>query len=260
MILSRYRFVFFILLMPLCFMATAICCGRVEPEPEPLPLPETGTLQMNFRHSFDNDSLIFGNKPYIIQAGDTITFRFLAYYISNIKLINSRTGEVFSEPGSYHLVSPYGKRTAFTINSIPLGQYDRVEISVGVDAHKNANSTKSGDLGFYLDMDWNSYTGYDFFIFNGSRLYAGGTKSYDLLYKVNGNQNYKTLTYNLPQTLEYQQPGNYNMEVGVNLANLFRNPHTVSFSVNDIVMGYVNPQKLADNYAADMFRINKISR
>lgn len=257
--LFHYRFVFYTLLLPLCFLATAICCGREEPEPLPFPA-EVRFLHMNFRHTFEQDSLELGNKPYVIQAGDTITFRFLAYYISNIRLINSQTGESFSEPGSFHLISPHNKRTIFSIPNIPSGYYDRIEFSVGVDAEKNASGTRAGDLGLYSDMDWNQYTGFNFFIFDGSRLYAGGTKSYDLLYKVNGNQNYKTLTYNLPRVLEYNLPGNYNMEIGVDLANLFRNPHTVSFSVNDIIMGHVNPQKLADNYATDMFRVNKISR
>ena len=252
------RFVLYTLLLPLCFMAMAICCGREE-EPTPLPFPEPRSLDINFRHTFEQDSLIVGNKPYIINAGDTITFRYLAYYISNVRLFNSKTGETFSEPQSYHLISSYRKRTAFSVSDIPSGRYDRVEFSVGVDAQSNAYSSQTGDLGIFSELIWYPDTGYDFFIFDGSRLNAGGTKRYDLLYKVNGNHNYKTLTYNLPQPLEYDQPAAYKMEVGVNLANLFRNPHTVSFSEHDIITGIVNPQKLADNYAADMFRINKIS-
>lgn len=253
----RFRAAFLALLLPLCLLLGANQCGKEDFDV--LPLPETGTLQVAFRHHFGPDSLIFGNQPYIVPSGDTLTFRYFTYLVSNVKLLNSQTGAVYSEPGSYHFISTYHNRYAFTVAGIPAGNFDQIEFSIGVEEPANMAGDRTSDLGSNM-VPWNSYTGYDFFVFEGGIFRAGRTPAYGLLFKVQGASNYKTLTFNLPQTLQYQQTENYNLTMGADFENLFRSPHLLAFNSSAIVEGKTNPKKLADNYASSVFRVTKISR
>src|SRR5690606_13514247 len=103
-------------------MFTLSCCKDDDkPAPPTAPPTETypdslaGVLNIGFNHVMGNQPLILETKQYTNAAQDSFTISNLRYYISNVKLLNTQTGEVFKEPRSYHLIEAKGGKTSFKI-------------------------------------------------------------------------------------------------------------------------------------------------
>ena len=244
----------------------SLSCGKDTPAPQPAPNPPVeqnpdslaGTMQVNFLHHVDGQPLVFDSQNYVNQAEDTFRVTELKYYISNVKLTNTATGKTYLEKNSYHLLSPRDNKAGFKLAGIPVKEFNQIEFSIGVDAYANSRTDQTGDLDPASEMAWTWDTGYKFLVFGGDKISKKAGASHGLSLHVGLNKNYKTFTFPLTETLKFQKDKPYNLEVEVNVNELFRSPNLIDFDAVFNVMGGPNADKLAENYSTGMFRIKGI--
>ena len=168
-----------------------------DPKPNPIPTPTTGDFMLEFQARFGNTNMIFGNQFYYVTSfGDSLQFKTLKYYITNIKLIGEDVPD-FAEPESYHLVeNDINKNTLLTIKNVPVGNYKGVEFMIGVDSTRNVSGAQTGALDPANGMFWSWNTGYIFFKVEGT--YTKNTVRNNLVYHIGGFKN----PFNAIQTTE----------------------------------------------------------
>jgi hypothetical protein len=244
----------------------SLSCGTDNPPPKPVITPPVvqypdslaGTMQVNISHHVDNQPLFFASQSYVNAAGDTFKITKLKYYISNVKLTNTATGKTYIEKNSYHLIAPQENKIGFKLAGIPVKDFDMLEFSMGVDADANSRTDQTGDLDANTDMGWDWKTGYKFLNFGGEKISKDAAKQHALIFHVGGNQNYKTYTFPLGQTLTFQKDKPYILHLEANLNELFRNPNIINFDLINNVESGPNMEKLAENYGTGMFRIKSL--
>ncbi|KAA9333594.1 MbnP family protein [Adhaeribacter soli] len=246
----------------------SLSCGKDTPTPKPAPTPPVaqypdslaGTMQVNFLHHVDGQPLVFDSQHYLNAADDTFSVEYLKYLISNVKLTNTTTGKTYIEKNSYHLINPKENKAGFDLAGIPVKDFNQIEFSIGVDAYANSRTDHSGDLYPDNGMAWDWNTGYKFMSFGGRKISRVAAKDYGLTFHVGTNQNYKTLTFPLSQTLTFQKNKPYTLQIDANLNELFRSPNVIDFDLVYIVHMGPNAEKVANNYATNMFKIKDISQ
>ena len=233
-----------------------VACNNCPPAGTSVPDSLAGEFTMSFNHNSDGQAIALNtaqnyknalNQPYNVTK--------LKYYISNVKLINSQTGKVFTEPNSYHLIDLSAEKTKFSFTGIPVKSYDKIEFSIGVDSVQNTHTDQKGDLDPNNDMAWDWKSGYVFFKMEG---FTSNNKG--LVYHIGNTSNYKTLSFPLNQTVTFQKDTPVTANVMVNLTELFRNPNVVDFDIVFNFMGGPQAKMLADNYADGMFKVVSISQ
>lgn len=168
---------------------------------------------------------VFGNQDFALDkdfVSGTKTFNFskFRYWVSNVALINTK-GEAFPIPDSYFLIEETGavavqdgaftypakKREDVLLKDIPIGDYQSIRFSVGVDSKFNDNlSLQSGELSQLNGMtnvSWMWMTSYIFSSIGGKVSEGSGATlaSRALLVETVLNANYKTVSINLPGSL-----------------------------------------------------------
>ena len=110
-----------------------------------------------------------------------------------------------------------------------------------------------------MAWDWN--TGYKFILFEGN-FYPETVDPAPLVYHVGSDANYRKLTFTIGQSgqeaLDLQPGAVRNLNFEVDIAGLFETPHTVDFNAFPVVMLDPYSQKIADNYATDMFTLKSM--
>ena len=255
--------------LPAAFLLLGgLSCGTDNPPPQPAITPPVpgypdslaGTMQVTVSHHVDNQPLAFANQNYVNAAGDTFRITKLKYFISNVKLTNTATGKTYLEKNSYHLLAPQENKNGFKLNGIPVKEFDQIEFSIGVDADANSRTDQTGDLDANTDMGWDWKTGYKFLNFGGSKVSRIAARNHALTFHIGGNQNYKTYTLHLGQSLTFQKDKPHTLQLEANLNELFRNPNIIDFEVINNVESGTNMSKLAENYGTGMFRIKSVGQ
>ena len=223
---------------------------------------EDASLTLSLNHVVGEEPLQLNTGRYVNAEGQTYNVTKFRYYLSNVRLRNTRSGEVYTEPESYHLVgTESGNSFEIQLTHIPPGQYNQLEFAIGVDNSTNTSTDRLGALDPSNDMAWDWNTGYKFILLEGNYFPEVGDPA-PLVYHVGSDPNYRILTNTLGQSelpeldLRARSAGRVNIEVDV--AELFQTPHSVDFQANAIVMFDPFSQKIADNYATDMFMIQSI--
>jgi hypothetical protein len=223
---------------------------------------ESATLRLNFSHVVKGEALALNTGRYVNAAGETYNIQKFKYYISNLRLRNTRSGEVYNEPDSYHLVNTAdGPDFNITISDLPDGEFNQLEFGIGVDNASNTSTDRFGDLDPSNDMAWDWNTGYKFILLEGLYFPEQGD-SQPLVYHVGEDMNYRTLTFNLEQapgsTISLSPGQLRQLNLTVDIAQIFENPHTVSFVDYPVVMFNPFSQQVADNFASGLFTITSI--
>lgn len=156
------------------------------------------------------------NKEFIIN-NRTYSFNKLRYWISNLKLVDSK-GNKYSVPNSYYLIEETGtvsvqdgaytypatKRENVTVNNIPFDTYNSIEFSIGIEQKYNENlSLQIGELSQLNGMtnvSWMWHTSYIFTAIGGT--IKEGTVSKTIKAETGLNTNYKSVTLNLPTSIK----------------------------------------------------------
>lgn len=149
------------LLLAFGMLATLPSCSSCK-DPQPEPQKEYGSLKVQFSYVWGSNQEPWELNKTVVHSktGDTLTFSMLRYYVSNIKL-KKADGTWWIQPDSYHLLDATTKdSSAFTVGSIPVGEYTGMEYTMGVDSEKNVSGVYTGELSLSHGMYWDWSSGF----------------------------------------------------------------------------------------------------
>ncbi|PZX48548.1 MbnP family protein [Algoriphagus chordae] len=216
-------------------------------------VPATMAMNITIEHVLDGQALELNGKSFTLPSGEDFTPKKFKYYISNVVLTNSKTGETYTEMDSYHLISEDGNKN-INLGMIPSSNYDQLTFSIGVDEVANGKIDQTGDLDPNSDMAWNWNTGYKFLVLEGEFTNASSGDRQGLIMHIGTNDNFKTLS----QPLSGVKAGmTTSINLTSNLDELFLDPNTLEISELEsttIMFGEVAAQ-VAENYSNGFFTV-----
>jgi cytochrome c peroxidase len=159
-------------------------------------------IDFRFEHSFDGSPLILSSLRYSLQSGETISVTRLSYILSGFALEKSEGGWV-ELTNQFAWNDLEKRRTAFTLNDIPKGDYRGLRFSVGLDKTINSNDparyAASHPLNPNLNaLHWSWRGGYIFIALEG--MYRDGSNDiggYSYHFAGDTNQTVVTLPFKL---------------------------------------------------------------
>ncbi|MCC9166633.1 MbnP family protein [Pontibacter harenae] len=160
--------------------------------------------------------------------------------------------DTFVEPESYHLIAQ-DEKSSFELKDVPSGNYDQIEISIGVDEAHNHSTDQEGDLDPSNDMVWDWDTGYKFLSLVGT--YTGDTRNGGLVFHIGGDANYKTIRLNLPQPINLNHKSNYSLQLQADVNEIFQGPNLIDFDVMNTGGHGVGPSMIAENYSNGFLKV-----
>ncbi len=218
--------------------------------------PDNVSIQFKIKALMNNEPLILNAKNYTNASGNEFNVSQFKFYLSNLKLRNSATGEVFEEMESYHLLQPSGNdmTDVFEVQNIPTKKYDEIVFFVGVDSVKNLSIDAFGDLDPNNNMAWNWKTGYKFLLLEGNFLKTDGAQE-GLVLHIGTNPNYKEIVLKTSQMNFKNATATINIHA--ELMTLFNGQNTIDLSEKSTIMFGETANKVAENYAY-MFSLQSI--
>lgn len=216
-------------------------------------VPATMAMDISMEHIINGQTLELNGKSFTLPSGESFTPKKFKYYISNVQLTNSKTGEIFVESDSYHLISEDGNKS-IDLGMIPSSNYDQLTFSIGVDEVANGKTDQTGDLDPNSDMAWNWNTGYKFLILEGEFTNSKTGERQGLIMHIGTNANYKTIT----QTLSGVSAGKTtSVSLTTSLDELFIDPNTLKVSEleSTTIMFGEMADKVAENYSEGFITI-----
>lgn len=216
-------------------------------------IPATMAMNIELEHVLDGQTLELNGKSFTLPSGEDFTPKKLKYYISNVVLTNSKTGEMYEEKDSYHLISEDGNKS-IDLGMVPSSNYDQLVFSIGVDEVANGKTDQTGDLDPNSDMAWNWNTGYKFLVFEGEFTNSTTGDRQGLIVHIGTNANYKTITH----TLSGVRAGkSTSLTLSADLDELFKDPNALQLSEMEstTIMFGENAGKIAENYSEGFFTL-----
>lgn len=204
------------------------------------------------------------NKDFTVST-KTYNFTKLRYWVSNIVLIDAKGAE-YKVPDSYYLMEEVGdldltgtingnnmiypahKRETVTVEEIPAGDYKSVRFSIGIDSKYNDNlSLQAGELTISNGMSniaWMWHSSYIFSSVGGS--VKEGSTSKTFLAETGLNDNYKTVTIDLANTVNFAT--SKGLILNVDIAGIFSDIDLIQTPTIN-AMNAPLMSKVATNYA-----------
>lgn len=222
----------------------------------------TGKLILSFEAMFGDSVLVFNNKTYITQNGDSVNISTFKYYISNIQLIKT-DNSTYTVPESYLLVNhnASGSMASFTLSNIPVGQYKGIKMLIGVDSARNVSGAQTDALDPSNGMFWSWSTGYIMMKLEGTSPQVGWTSktfqfhiggfsgTYNVLKWINPSFNLATADVSSSVTPE--------IHFKTDISEIFKTPNTINLATTFQVTTGPFAKMMADNYA-DMITVEHI--
>lgn len=142
-----------------------------------------GAFKIEFEHVWGMDMSPFTLNKWLVHpmSRDSMRFTTLRYYVSNIKLKNTKN-EWISIPETYYLVDEaISNGNVIEVKDVPAGEYTELGYTIGVDSLRNVSGIQSGALAPSNGMFWNWTTGYIMIKAEGESPNAnGGSFSFHL--------------------------------------------------------------------------------
>jgi hypothetical protein len=241
-------------LLALCLLAGCSNRGDIKPGAE---------LNLKFDLRMAGQPLELNTHEYTNANGDQFIVEDFRFYLSNVKLRNTRNGQEYAVPESYHLISRKDETNLFELqlSDIPPSIYDEIVFSIGVDPLRNLSLDQVGDLDPSNSMAWDWNTGYKFILLEGRLRQPDGSQR-GLIFHVGGNENYRTINMPLQylgnSDLLVQSNQQLALDIEVDAMALFNSPHVINLQENPVVMMGPIAGRVADNAATNMFALRSI--
>lgn len=217
-------------------------------------------VSLRFAAQVDGQPLVIGGQRYPSATGSgAFTVEDFKVYISNIALKNTATGDVYLEEDSYHLLRYANDSAEFEIilAGVEVGDYDTIEMAIGVDPVRNLSIESLRDLNPNNQMAWNWDVGYKFVLLEGMFYPENDAPPIPLVYHVGFSENYKELSFDLKNNSRLIDRSTSAIDFEVDIMEMFRNPKTIDFNVlPSVKFDKKEAKTFADNYA-DMIRIGR---
>ena len=170
--------------------------------------------------------------------------------ITDFTLVSGETQKKLK--GSYLFSTDWKDSVVFDIET---GNYDKLIFSIGVDSVANKGLDQSNDLDPSNDMSWDWNTGYKFLLLEGR--YSTLSKKGGIVYHIGENKNYKTLQFNLVESVKIINEQQSAIIIKTDILGLFK-PNEVDLDVLNNAQFGANVTIIADNYSKSMFSISQI--
>ena len=188
----------------------------------------TGSMTLEFEAMANGNKLALNTAYTNTSNTETISFSLFQYYVSNI-VLTKKDGTKFTLPKneSYFLVKHDGSANPeITLKNIPVGDYNAVTFSVGVDSATNLSDPTT--LPTALDpangMHWSWAQGYVFLKAEGKV-----NTSTDFKYHMGLNSNLKTITLTSSSEVATVRTNiTPNIHLGADAMKLFKNISVVT--------------------------------
>lgn len=164
------------------FAVIAMVAASCEKDPQPAEPALNGEfhIEMEYVWAMNNAPFTLNTNLYHPMTQDTLNFSTFKHYISNIKL-HHLDGSTWSDNDSYYLVDLSNPSTLkLHISDVPIGEYDRIEFTLGVDSLRNVSGVQSGALDPANGMFWSWLSGY--IMIKAEGTYPSG----DFIYHLGG--------------------------------------------------------------------------
>lgn len=228
---------------------------------KPVDTQNYGSVTINLTNYVGNKVLVLNDSTYTNANSDQFTVSKFKYYVSNIILTNA-DGSKFIEKESYYLIDQSVNNTyTLVIDSVPIGTYNAINFTLGVDSARNVSGAQTGALDPAYGMFWSWNQGYIFLMmegtspnstaFNNSLTYhlGGFTKPYNCIRTVNPLFGAKDLIVSGNKTST--------MHIKTDLLELFESPSLIKFAQTSEAMGGAAAVTIANN-AVNMFSVTTI--
>jgi len=252
-----------ILLSTLVLLIALTSACRKKPQPAPPQIdPGYGSVRLAFRHVAGNKNLLTDGTKYTTPVGDTFTVSAFKYFISNVALLDASGTEMRPVP-TYDLIDQNGSRVATTDGFFP-GSYTKVRFLVGVDSARNTSGAQTGDLdpaGVAGGMFWDWQSGYIMSLVEGYSPQSTVSNNRIIFHQggfTGRNNVLRTVTLDLPSTAVIRDGRTTEIHITTDLAAFFGDPYPISFAQTAFGMGGVVSANIADNYAANGFRVTEV--
>lgn len=222
----------------------------------PSPTDKKGKVTLLFENVVGDEPLELNRRTsYSTPSNDDFTVSVFRYYISNIKL-KQADGTEFIQPESYYLLDQARDASLkFTIPDVPVGNYNSLTFTIGVDSSRNAGGAQTGALAI-SDMFWTWDTGYIFTKMEGR---SSKSPNGSLVFHIGGTTNIKVaapaMNNRVIQVRESRTPG---VHVRADVLRMFTGPETIRFSTSNNVMGGPDAAKIAENQRVGMFTVSAV--
>ena len=128
--------------------------------------PKYGKLTIRFENFIGDKTLKLDSVYYKNALGQSYNVSMFKYYVGNFHLKN-KGGKEFISHG-YFLINQEDKGSMqITIDSVPFGEYNGIDFTLGVDSIDNCSGAQSGVLDPVNGMFWAWNTGYIFLKMEG---------------------------------------------------------------------------------------------
>lgn len=226
------------------------------PGPGPQKPQASANLWIHLDHCFGEDSLQLLSS-YSTLAGDEIVISRLQYYLSNFELVNAK-GKRVKIKDSYRLVRITRENTSgrysIKLEQVPTGNYQSIQMAIGVDNRRNHGGEQTGDLDPLLGMFWTWEQGYIFFKCEGYR-FQGGKRKGSFIYHLGREETYRVLDFAIPKGFTVSQEGLSDIHLKVDVQKLFGSFRGAALDLRydspkppyTSIMGGDAAPKLADN-------------
>lgn len=166
--------------MPLIF-GTLLITTACKPDDPPVTDP-AGKLVFNFLHYCDGAPIILDSTMYINAAGNHYQINEIQYFISDVILHKSdgSTVKLDKENDIYYIDTEYpGTFTWQVFDPIPVGTYDKVSFTFGINEQKNQSFMYVNPP--EVNMVWPEFLGggYHYLKLNGKFLDSAGLASFN---------------------------------------------------------------------------------
>ncbi|WP_293313948.1 MbnP family protein [Pedobacter sp. UBA5917] len=221
------------------------------------------TFSIEFENQVNGSPLVLNTTTYKNAKGEDFKINIFKYYVSNIKL-SKADGSSYLLPESYFLIdASKPESTNITLKDVPVGDYTKIEYTIGVDYARNFAGAQTGALDPINGMFWTWNSGYIFVKLEGTSPQSTD-KGNALTFHIGGvtdpNNTIRTFAteINAANPLRVRTDGKPNMHFIVNAAALFTGKTDVSFATLNFTMGGANSVIVANNYASGLFRLDHI--
>lgn len=162
-------------------------CSKEEEQDTPPPSQnnEKGSMVIKLEHGWGPlySPFALGQKMTHPLTSEDIEFSTLRYYFSNI-VLGKADGSEWQELESYRIVDlQNGSEVELRIDSIPVGRYEQIRFTIGVDSLRNVSGAQTGALDPAENMFWSWNSGYIFIKAEGN---SSASPSGDFVYHIGG--------------------------------------------------------------------------
>jgi len=247
----------------LALLCPVILLSSCKKDGEEIVTNTKSSFTLEFEHQVNGAALNLNTTTYKNAKGEEFKIDVFKYYVSNVKL-SKTDGTTYLIPESYFLIDESKPSTKLiTVNDVPVGDYTKIEYTIGVDYARNFAGAQTGALDPVNGMFWTWNSGYIFVKLEGTSPQSKAQNN-ALTFHIGGvldpNNTIRTYTteINSANPLRIRTDSKPDMHFIVNAASLFTGTTDVSFATLNFTMGGANSVIVADNYSKGMFRLDHI--